>query len=125
MKSTNDEGPTVAAVGLQGQTTADPAIVADTPRRVQMFLRRKGYRIPADVINVTRPTKWANPYKVKEYGRERAIELYRGWLFGKLSAGELDLAELRGRKLGCWCRPDQECHADLLLSLANASGGKP
>ncbi len=29
MKTTNDEGPTVAAVGLQGQTKTDPAIVAD------------------------------------------------------------------------------------------------
>jgi len=29
------------------------------------------------------------------------------------------LPELRGRDLGCYCRLDQECHADVLLELAN------
>jgi hypothetical protein len=28
-------------------------------------------------------------------------------------------SELRGKNLGCWCRPDQPCHADVLLDLAN------
>lgn len=27
--------------------------------------------------------------------------------------------ELRGKNLACWCRPDQPCHADVLLALAN------
>jgi Domain of unknown function (DUF4326) len=29
-------------------------------------------------------------------------------------------AELRGRDLLCWCRPDQPCHADLLIALASS-----
>lgn len=29
------------------------------------------------------------------------------------------LDELRGRDLGCWCRLDVACHADVLLDLAN------
>lgn len=33
------------------------------------------------------------------------------------------VAELAGRDLACWCRPDQPCHADVLLELAN--GGPP
>jgi len=28
-------------------------------------------------------------------------------------------AELRGRNLACWCPPDQPCHADVLLEIAN------
>lgn len=28
-------------------------------------------------------------------------------------------AELAGKDLACWCRLDQPCHADLLLSIAN------
>lgn len=31
--------------------------------------------------------------------------------------------ELAGHDLACWCRPDQMCHADVLLQLAN--GGVP
>lgn len=29
------------------------------------------------------------------------------------------LHELAGRDLVCWCAPDQPCHADVLLELAN------
>jgi hypothetical protein len=29
-------------------------------------------------------------------------------------------AELGGRNLACWCKPDQPCHADVLLKLANS-----
>ncbi len=46
------------------------------------------------------------------------VHLYRGWLAGMVGAGTLNLAELRGKSLACWCRPDQECHADVLLELA-------
>jgi hypothetical protein len=29
------------------------------------------------------------------------------------------VAELAGHDLACWCRPDELCHADVLLELAN------
>ncbi len=32
----------------------------------------------------------------------------------------LDFTELRGKDLACWCKPDQPCHADVLLEIANA-----
>lgn len=32
---------------------------------------------------------------------------------------EVIRAELAGRDLACWCAPDQPCHADILLDLAN------
>jgi hypothetical protein len=28
---------------------------------------------------------------------------------------------LAGKNLACWCRPDQPCHADVLLEIANSS----
>jgi hypothetical protein len=30
------------------------------------------------------------------------------------------LQDLRGKNLACWCPPDEPCHADVLLELANA-----
>jgi len=27
--------------------------------------------------------------------------------------------ELKGRDLACWCKPDESCHADVLLEIAN------
>jgi hypothetical protein len=36
-----------------------------------------------------------------------------------------DPSELRGKNLACWCKPDQPCHADVLLELANAPNHHP
>jgi hypothetical protein len=32
------------------------------------------------------------------------------------------LAELRGKRLACWCPLDQPCHADVLVELLEARG---
>ena len=125
MRPGSDEASAAGtARGSKGQTTEDDAIVSDTPRRVQLS-RRAGWRMPAKTVKVARPTKWGNPFAVAGHGRAHAVHLSRGWLSGMLAAGALDLAELRGKSLACWCRLDQECHADVLLELANASEGKP
>jgi len=29
---------------------------------------------------------------------------------------------LAGRDLACWCKPNDECHADILLAIANQEG---
>jgi Schitoviridae RNA polymerase len=60
---------------------------------------------------------WGNPYKVKRYGREKAIQLYRE----KLLASPLllsQLHQLRDKTLGCWCKPDK-CHGDVLVELVD------
>jgi hypothetical protein len=31
----------------------------------------------------------------------------------------LDLSELKGKNLACFCKEDEPCHADILLKLAN------
>ena len=31
------------------------------------------------------------------------------------------LADLAGHNLACWCKPDQPCHADTLIELANGA----
>ncbi|MFH1264564.1 MAG: DUF4326 domain-containing protein [Planctomycetota bacterium] len=46
-----------------------------------------------------------------------------GWMASQLPMPELPprptLDELRGKDLACFCPPDQPCHADVLLELAN------
>lgn len=88
------------------------------PVRIQLK-RKKGWKLPENAVSVARPHKWGNPFSVEEYGRERAISNFRSRLFGMLQIGALDLAELRGKSLACWCKPDEACHADVLLKLAN------
>ena len=100
-----------------------------TPKRIQRK-RTKGWRMPEGVVNVTRPYKWSNPFRIGEtveYPRDGikvtitrplAIQLFRAYV---LEHGWEDQIrhELDGRDLMCWCASDQQCHADVLLELAN------
>ena len=63
---------------------------------------------------------WANPYKISEtQTREQVLELYREYIEKKLESNLFlinDLIKLRGKKLGCWCKPEC-CHGDILVEL--------
>lgn len=72
--------------------------------------------VPDDAVWIMRGSKWGNPYFVKTYGRERAIELYRQRLLRTGLWRQLE--ELRGKDLVCCCKP-AACHGDVLLELAN------
>jgi hypothetical protein len=76
-------------------------------------------------VYIGRPSKWGNQYSHKPESiasilvdsREEAIELYREWI----TRGEgqnllLQLDELKGKTLGCWCKP-HACHGDVLVEL--------
>ena len=57
---------------------------------------------------------FANPYK-----GENAIEKYRDYLLRSMKNGDIteeDVRSLRGKKLGCWCKPDR-CHGDVILDV--------
>lgn len=69
----------------------------------------------ADVM-ISRPTKWGNPFYIGTDGtREEVIEKYRQYILGN---GILlaDLPELKGKRLGCFCKP-LACHGDVLVEL--------
>jgi Domain of unknown function (DUF4326) len=97
--------------------------------------------MPAGAVYVGRPTKWANPYRVTRsryvvgpFGDEHycevgeaagvAVRLFREHVaYAHPPYDELDLAELAGHDLACWCPLDRPCHADVLLELANREVG--
>lgn len=78
-------------------------------------------------VYIGRGSKWGNPFSHKEGtlaehvvgSREEAIAKYEEYL---LSNQELvdSLPELKGKVLGCWCKP-KACHGDILLNLANSA----
>jgi len=76
--------------------------------------------IPKGAVYVGRPSKWGNPAVLGKDTkiREEAIEMYRRWLKVKLAVKELDISELTGKDLVCWCAP-LPCHAGVLLEMAN------
>jgi hypothetical protein len=59
-------------------------------------------------------SKWSNPFTVHDYGREESLRRYEEYV---LNCSLLnDLHELKGKILGCWCKPEA-CHGDILLKL--------
>lgn len=98
------------------------------------------------VVSVCRPGKWGNEFRIAHHdgahwvldsddnywGSETgydthdeaaayAVRLFaNGWLEGKVHSGKLDLTELRGKHLACFCEPGAPCHADVLLRWANS-----
>lgn len=69
-------------------------------------------------VYIGRPSKWGNPFKIGQDGtRQQVIEKYRDYLLSqpKLLAAT---TELRGKTLGCWCKP-RPCHGDILEELSN------
>ena len=63
-------------------------------------------------------SKWGNPFPVKKYGREKAIEMYKEYIMNRSELLKLIPIELKDKTLGCWCKPDA-CHGDVLVELAD------
>ena len=92
-------------------------MLAEKPRRVQLS-RQKGWRMPANTVKVDRSTKWGNPWTAENSGTVPPV-----LRFACETAPLLDVEELRGKNLACWCKPGAECHADVLLEIANEESG--
>lgn len=93
------------------------------------------------IVYVGRPTKWGNPFKVtgqkghwfvlndlnepvvtfdeKKDAIYFAVDNYRENILHEQSLGLVNLNELKGKNLSCWCKIGEKCHADILLELAN------
>ncbi|MBR0649545.1 DUF4326 domain-containing protein [Roseomonas terrae] len=113
------------------------------PHRIQRR-REKGWRMPAGAVYVGRPSAWGNPWKAElvdgvgwcctdtrtstiepartaAEAHSMAVAHYRAWLaqHPDLTAAAIR-ADLRGKPLCCWCPEHLPCHADLLITIANA-----
>jgi len=68
-------------------------------------------------IYIGRPSKWGNPFIIGSDGSlEEVIQKYEEWI--KTQPALLAaLPELKGKILGCWCKPKHACHGDVLVRL--------
>jgi hypothetical protein len=82
--------------------------------------RVKGWRKPPNTIIVDRTSRWGNPFKVDDYGRNEAIRRYREWIITQPDLmRRIHDGALTGHNLACTCRAREACHADVLIDLAN------
>ena len=90
-------------------------------------IRRKGGKVVQDCdIYIGRKmtmggwnlpqSKWANPFPLKkESDRATVLAQYEAWIRQQPQL-MASLEELRGKTLGCWCKP-KACHGDILVRL--------
>jgi hypothetical protein len=64
-----------------------------------------------------RKSIWHNPFSVKEYGRDKVLEKYENYI-RRDKYLMARLYRLKGKTLGCWCKPEK-CHGDILIKLIN------
>lgn len=63
---------------------------------------------------------YANPFKVGKDGtREEVIGKFREWLLAQPELVQRAKKELKGKVLGCWCKPDL-CHGDVIAEIVDA-----
>lgn len=70
-------------------------------------------------VYIGRGSKWGNPFVIGENGsRAQVLQKYFEYLLNK---PELlaDLPELKGKRLGCYCKP-LACHGDILKEMVDA-----
>ena len=83
-------------------------IVQDCDIYIGRAMYMGGWKLPK--------SKWCNPYKVGEDGsREEVLKKYEKYV-RKNRELMTALPELKGKVLGCWCKP-LGCHGDVLVKL--------
>lgn len=75
---------------------------------------------PHDVY-IGRPSKWGNPFVVGVDGdRDEVIAKHADWIYTQPKLLAAIKTELKGKRLGCWCRPKKKsCHGDILAWIAD------
>jgi hypothetical protein len=116
----------IGIISPESQDTTDGAEVVKLSRKGGVVVQdcdvyigrrvaRGGWNLPS--------SKWHNPHVAKDSNPEsvqEAVNLYEKYV--RKSPSLMDsIEELRGKRLGCWCKtsPGAPCHGDVLVKLLN------
>lgn len=77
-------------------------------------------KLPKPWIYIGRPTPLSNPYTVQEHGAERALSLYRTYLWDRIKTRHPETMEAFAKitwdtHLVCSCKP-RPCHGDIVVT---------
>lgn len=88
-----------------------------------VYIGRKGIVFVDNKRYPLEDSIWANPFKITSTtSRTNVINKYKKYIINKLNTKEISydlLQSLKGKKLGCWCKNDNNdlCHGDVLAEL--------
>lgn len=70
-------------------------------------------------VYIGRGSEWGNPFIIGVHGtRKQVIKKYKEWIPTQPIWHRLH--ELEGKRLGCHCKPNHDCHGDFLAETINA-----
>lgn len=70
---------------------------------------------------------FGNPFDLRNFTREETIERYREYFMNRVKTDAIfreKVLELRGKKLGCFCKP-RACHGDVIVDYLNSVSPTP
>ena len=110
---------------VDGDTPTGRGLMDDSGSAKTRVVNRR--RAPFDVY-IGRPSPWGNPFshqdgtlaKFKVANRAEAIARFREWFLGQPALVERARRELRGKVLGCWCKP-ATCHGDVIAEIVDGT----
>lgn len=80
----------------------------------KIYNKNKG-KVPRTAVYVGRGSKYGNPFEIGKHGtRDEVCDLFEKKILPKIN-----VSELRGKDLVCFCAPAR-CHAESLMKKANA-----
>ena len=111
-----------------------------TPQRIQRE-RSKGWKKPEGAVYVGRPSKYGNDYCIEKTGKfyaivndktgyiayrpsRRTAAFHAVEMFEREQLPGMDVTELAGKTIMCWCAVDMPCHGDPILRKANGKETK-
>jgi len=70
-------------------------------------------------VYIGRGSIWGCPFIIGVHGtRKQCIEQYKYYIIELINTGKVDISELEGKVLGCYCKP-KACHGDFLCEITN------
>ena len=85
-----------------------------------VYIARRGIVFIDKVRFPLGDSPFCNPFKIGRDGtREEVLIKYRIYIINRLNSEPVLLEQfkqLKGKKLGCWCKPEN-CHGDILVEL--------
>lgn len=61
---------------------------------------------------------FGNPFTVGDYGRDGAIKMFKAYFYKRIEEDQAfrqAVLSLRGKRLGCFCKP-LDCHGDIIAA---------
>lgn len=106
------------------------------PVRLQLS-RKRGFNLQElsratnglEAVNVARPGRRGNHHRIGfcfmcaiMHTREQAVRKFSQDAQQEPMRSAI-VNEARGKNVACWCGPDEACHGDPILTIANSQGG--